>query len=147
MNLPTNTSVRVAVALCLPFIMVLLLILSSLAYGQTENNLTVDFIDVGQGDSIYLHASDGTDILIDGGPPSAGPTVVAHLQDRGVDVILADKVGPGAKTLMEISGIRLWKVEASTKVSDAVSRYIESQAAREKIEGARVSHPLPERHD
>jgi beta-lactamase superfamily II metal-dependent hydrolase len=67
--------------------MLLLLLLSSLAYGGTDNTLTVDFIDVGQGDSIYLHASDGTDILIDGGPPSAGPTVVAHLQSRGVDDI------------------------------------------------------------
>lgn len=47
----------------------------------------VDYIDVGQGDAIYLHASDGTDILIDGGPRSTGPTVVAHLQDAGVDDI------------------------------------------------------------
>jgi competence protein ComEC len=51
------------------------------------NNLQVDYIDVGQGDAIYLHSSDGTDILIDGGPRSAGPTVVAHLQDAGVDDI------------------------------------------------------------
>ena len=47
----------------------------------------VDYINVGQGDAIYLHASDGTDILIDGGPRSAGPTVVAHLQNAGVDDI------------------------------------------------------------
>lgn len=47
----------------------------------------VDYIDAGQGDAIYLHASDGTDILIDGGPRSAGPTVVAHLEDAGVDDI------------------------------------------------------------
>lgn len=57
-----------------------------------------------------------------------GPIVMKSLKDRGVDVVLAGKVGPGAKTLMEISGIRLWKTEAGTKVSEAVSRYIESQA-------------------
>ena len=43
-----------------------------------------------------------------------------------MDVVLAGEVGPGAKTLMEISGIRLWKIDAGTKVSEAVSRYIES---------------------
>ena len=57
-----------------------------------------------------------------------GPLVMKDLKDRGVDVVLAGEVGPGAKTLMEISGIRLWKIEAGTKVSEAVSRYIESQA-------------------
>ncbi len=57
-----------------------------------------------------------------------GPLVMKNLKDRGVDVVLAGEVGPGAKTLMEISGIRLWKIEAGTKVSEAVSRYIESQA-------------------
>ena len=57
-----------------------------------------------------------------------GPIVMKNLKDRGVDVVLAGVVGPGAKTLMEISGIRLWKIEAGTKVSEAVSHYIESQA-------------------
>ena len=57
-----------------------------------------------------------------------GPLVMKNFKDRGVDVVLAGEVGPGAKTLMEISGIRLWKIEAGTKVSEAVSRYIESQA-------------------
>ncbi len=42
---------------------------------------------MGQGDSIWLHASDNTDILIDGGPASAGPTVVAYLQNEGIDDI------------------------------------------------------------
>jgi predicted Fe-Mo cluster-binding NifX family protein len=57
-----------------------------------------------------------------------GPIVMKNLKDRGVDVVLAGDVGPGAKTLMEISGIRLWKTEAGTKVSKAVSLYIDSQA-------------------
>lgn len=68
-------------------LVVTFLLLGLLAYGQTGNSLQVDYIDVGQGDSILLQASDGTDILIDGGPCSAGPTVVAHLQNEGVDDI------------------------------------------------------------
>lgn len=57
-----------------------------------------------------------------------GPLVMKNLKDRGVDVVLAGKMGPGAKTLMEISGIRIWKIEAGTIISEAISRYIESQA-------------------
>jgi competence protein ComEC len=68
-------------------LVVTFLLLGLLAYGQADNTLQVDYIDVGQGDSILLQASDGTDILIDGGPRSAGPTVVAHLQSKGVDDI------------------------------------------------------------
>lgn len=49
--------------------------------------LGAHFIDVGQGDSILLRAPDGTDILIDGGPRIAGPTVVAYLNEQGVDDI------------------------------------------------------------
>ena len=57
-----------------------------------------------------------------------GPIVMKNLKDRGVDVVLAGDVGPGAKTLLEIGGIKLWKTEAGTKVSDAIRHYIESQA-------------------
>jgi competence protein ComEC len=68
-------------------VVLLLLFLSPLAYGQLQDSLKVSYIDVGQGDSILLHASDDTDILIDGGPRSAGPTVVAYLQNEGIDDI------------------------------------------------------------
>ncbi len=46
--------------------------------------LTVHFIDVGQGDSCWLHLPDGDDILVDGGKPQAGPTVVAFLSGHRV---------------------------------------------------------------
>lgn len=46
--------------------------------------LTAHFIDVGQGDSCWLHLPDGRDILIDGGKPAAGPTVVAYLTTNSV---------------------------------------------------------------
>jgi hypothetical protein len=57
-----------------------LLLFTPLAYGGPSDVLQVSFIDGGQGDSIWLHASDNMDILIDGGRRSAGPTVVAQLQ-------------------------------------------------------------------
>ena len=54
---------------------------------NTTTTLTVSYIDVGQGDSIWIHDSNGFDILIDGGKPSAGPTVLAYLRDHGIDDI------------------------------------------------------------
>ncbi len=53
--------------------------------------LTISFIDVGQGDSALLRDSSGFDVLIDGGKPIAGPTVVAYLREQGID----DKVSLG----------------------------------------------------
>jgi beta-lactamase superfamily II metal-dependent hydrolase len=54
-------------------------------------NVTVYFIDVGQGDSIFVDTPD-QDMLIDAGIKSAGETVVDYLQALGVtriDVIVA----------------------------------------------------------
>jgi competence protein ComEC len=56
------------------------------------NNLRVSFINVGQGDSALLQDSNQEEVLIDGGPVSAGPTVVAYLKSQSVqdiDVIVA----------------------------------------------------------
>ena len=91
---------KILVTLTLTLVLSLLLF-SSLAHGQLSNFLEVAYINAGQGDSIWLHGSDGTDILIDGGPRSAGPTVVAYLQQEAIDdievVVLshgdADRVG------------------------------------------------------
>jgi len=46
--------------------------------------LIVTFIDVGQGDSCWLHLPNGDDVLVDGGKARAGPTVVAYLNEHGV---------------------------------------------------------------
>ncbi len=56
-----------------------------------------------------------------------GPIVMKGFKDRGVDVVLASEVGPGARTLMDMSRIRLFKVEPGTKVSKALKLYIDSQ--------------------
>lgn len=50
--------------------------------GADFSALTARFIDVGQGDSCWLHLHNGDDVLIDGGKPQAGPTVVAYLSSH-----------------------------------------------------------------
>ncbi len=53
--------------------------------------LTVAFLDIGQGDAIYIEAPNGNQMLIDGGPPkailSALPRVMPFY-DRSIDLIL-----------------------------------------------------------
>lgn len=46
--------------------------------------MSVHFIDVGQGDSIFIQSPNGKTMLIDGGIRGAGKTVVAYLQQQGV---------------------------------------------------------------
>jgi competence protein ComEC len=79
------------------FIIVLGLILVTLLFIQRgakaePGNLVIHFIDVGQGDATWLHLPDGDNVLVDGGLPQAGPTVVAYLQQNGVthlDLVVA----------------------------------------------------------
>ncbi len=46
--------------------------------------LTVHFIDVGQGDSTLIVAPNGKTMLVDGGPKSAGDDVVSYLNSKGI---------------------------------------------------------------
>jgi competence protein ComEC len=70
--------------------------------------LVVTFLDVGQGDSIWIKTPEGVDILIDGGPQSAGSGVVSYLMAHGctdIEVMVlthphADHVG-GLVTVLE----------------------------------------------
>lgn len=48
-------------------------------------DVKVHFIDVGQGDSIYLQLPGHVDVLIDAGNVQDGPTVVNYLKEHGVD--------------------------------------------------------------
>ncbi len=77
-----------------------------------RSTLQVSFINVGQGDSILLHDDSNFDVLIDGGQPSAGPTVAAYLRQQhinDVDVMVsthadADHVG-GLTNVLEMTDV------------------------------------------
>ena len=63
---------------------VLALILLCAGTAHAEAPLTVTFLNVGQGDCVWLKTPDGQDIVIDGGVESQGPIVLAYLQAQGV---------------------------------------------------------------
>lgn len=49
-----------------------------------DAELAVHFIDVGQGDGIYVEAKDGSNMLVDAGTKGAGRNIVTYLNERGV---------------------------------------------------------------
>lgn len=77
--------------LCLVLILPMMSNVKVSAKEDTGDNLTVSFINVGQGDGALLE-SNGEYMLIDGGPVKAGPTVSNFLRARGIkklDYVLA----------------------------------------------------------
>jgi len=75
---------------------------------QAASPLVVTFLDVGQGDAAWVKTPQGVDLLIDGGPQSAGYGVVSYLTSHGCtdieDMVLthphADHLG-GLVTVLE----------------------------------------------
>lgn len=58
---------------------------------ETRNGLSVAFLDVGQGDAIFIEAPNGNQILIDGGPNKAvlrGLSKQMPFYDRTIDTVI-----------------------------------------------------------
>jgi predicted Fe-Mo cluster-binding NifX family protein len=89
---------------------------------------TFTFIEVVDGKIGDVRVEENTALELKQG---VGPVVMKDLKQMGVDVILAGEVGPGAKTLMELSGIKLVKVKPGTKVSEAVEQALRGTAIAE----------------
>ncbi|WP_047981073.1 ComEC/Rec2 family competence protein [Ornithinibacillus contaminans] len=60
---------------------------SSPVYSQPSPKMEVHFINVGQGDSMFIQTPNNKNILIDGGPPKAGKKVVQYLKDLGIETL------------------------------------------------------------
>ncbi|HVN54464.1 MAG TPA: MBL fold metallo-hydrolase [Anaerolineaceae bacterium] len=67
--------------ICAMIVALLYFLASPAGLGQSMNAgiSQISFIDVGQGDAALIQDPNGTDILIDGGPDSAGQTVVNYV--------------------------------------------------------------------
>lgn len=101
----------------LPIALFLGLIIFSPTAAGSEFGQKTTIINVGQGDSILIQDGNGFDVLIDGGKPEAGPTVLAYLRSEGItelEIIIAshadsDHVG-GLITVLQASDITIGQV-------------------------------------
>lgn len=51
---------------------------------NTHQTMSVHFIDVGQGDAIFIQSPNGKTMLVDGGVKGAGQTIIDYLRDNNV---------------------------------------------------------------
>ena len=58
----------------------------------------------------------------------AGPLVIKMLNEIGVDIVLCPELGPGAKTMLDVFGIKIIRVESGIKVSQALKEVLENLA-------------------
>lgn len=97
--------------------------------GHGSGLLTVVFMDVGQGDAIYIETPDGVQMLIDGGPDSSILRELGRQMsfwDRTIDVVLAthpdkDHIGGLVDVLAryEVANIVRTENDSDTAVSSA----------------------------
>ena len=130
----------------LPYILIILLFIFAIyiwffIYKSNSHNdyLKVVFLDVGQGDAIYIEAPNGRQMLIDGGPDAKLLSSLAEVMpfaDRSIDMLIAthpdmDHIG-GFPLLIDnykITSI----IENGTIISSEVSSSLEEKIVKKKI--------------
>lgn len=152
--------------LALVFLLIVAISFVHLQAGDMPDQLEAHFLDVGQGDSIFIHFPDGQTMLIDAGASSAGGRVVSYLQQRGVGKIdflvathpHADHIGGMVEVVeaFNIGKVYMPKVDHTSKTYENLLLAIQEKglkitAARaglnivweEGIEGVKASFVAP----
>ncbi len=130
---------------------VLVSLFASSTTAAEKKILKVYFLDVGQGDAVYIKTPNGDDILIDGGSDKYGDIVVANLKAFGVDDIeLMIATNPDTDHVGGLDNVlEAFKVESvySPKVSQTTQTYKDFIAAVNKekltIKEAKAGIKLP----
>jgi len=104
---------------------------------SVSGTLTVTYIDVGQGDSIFIQSPSGKTMLIDAGVPEMGSKVVNYIKSRGInkiDILVAthphaDHIGgiPAVIENFQIDKFYMPKVTTTTKIFENVLRAAKSK--------------------
>jgi len=55
----------------------------------------------------------------------AGPLAVSALKDYGITALIAGDVGPGASTILDALGIKIYSTEAGKKVKNALTEWLD----------------------
>jgi competence protein ComEC len=103
-----------------------------------DRALKIYFLDIGQGDSIYIRMPDGKDMLVDGGPSSVVLQKLREVMpwfDREIDVLLethpdADHIGgfPDVLKRYEVGLFIEPGIESKNAVDDEIKRILSEKA-------------------
>ena len=77
------------------------------------------FIDIVDGEVKVVKVEENTASSLKQG---SGPIVAKNLRDKGVRTVIVGELGPGASTLLDLSGIKALRVEPGIKVSLALKK-------------------------
>ncbi len=116
-----------------------------------EGKLLVSFIDVGQGDSVFVEFPGGKTVLIDAGEATGGETVVSHLMSRGctmIDYVIcthphSDHIGGMAEVLasFDVGEIYMPRAVHTTKTYERLLLTIQDKGL--KIHTAKAGITIP----
>lgn len=119
-----------------------------------EGVLRAHFLDVGQGDAIFLELPDGRVMLIDAGPNEAGTKVVSYLREHGVkriDFLIAthphaDHIGGMDAVIrsFDIGAVYMPRVATGTKTFEEVLLALKEKGLKAKEAKSGVSVPVGE---
>lgn len=95
---------------------------ADLAVPADGKTLTVSFLDVGQGDSIFIELPDGDTMLIDASEADQAEGIIDYIQDRGHDTLdyvvathpHADHIGGMATVLKAFTVGEIWMPDADS---------------------------------
>lgn len=130
-------------ALVTAFLVVNIFIWSAVVRVDHHGVLTVAFLDVGQGDAIYIEAPNGNQMLVDGGPSSGALLrALGHVMpywDRSIDVVLAthadqDHVGglPAVVQNMDVQTV------ITTENTSGTGAYVSFENATKQINARHI---------
>lgn len=120
-----------------------------------DGKLSVHFLDVGQGDSIFIELPDGKTMLIDAGENYYGNGIISYINDCGyseVDYLAAthphaDHIGSMAYIVrhMDIGEVFMPKVSANTKTYENLLEAVSDKGL--KIKSAKAGITIAENDD
>lgn len=121
--------------------LVLTISLITLAATNTDRDLTVTFLDVGQGDATLIETPAGVQVLIDGGRARSANRPLSRelpFYDRSLDMVLAthadsDHIGGLVDTLREyqVGRVAVPTQPSDTPVYDAFQQEVEKEVGEE----------------
>ncbi|MCF0149109.1 MAG: MBL fold metallo-hydrolase [Clostridium sp.] len=110
--------------------------------GNTNGNIEISYLDVGQGDAAYIRVN-GLDILIDAGPRSDADKLLKQLEEKNIDdfeIVIAthpheDHIGGMTKVFekYEVKSFYMPKVTSTTKTFENMMKAVSNEGLKVKV--------------